>query len=100
KDTSRNTFLLALVTLGEGWHNNHHYYQRATNQGFFWWEIDVTFYVLKALSFVGLVWDLHTPPPHVRDANRVADAQPSSEPAASPVLAPAPLASVTLSTRP
>jgi stearoyl-CoA desaturase (delta-9 desaturase) len=99
-DNSRNNLWLALITLGEGWHNNHHYYQRATNQGFFWWEIDVTYYVLKALSFVGLVWDLHTPPPHVRDANRVADAPPSSAPTASPVLAPAPLAQVTLSTPP
>jgi stearoyl-CoA desaturase (Delta-9 desaturase) len=71
-DDSRNNFWLALITLGEGWHNNHHYYQRATNQGFFWWEIDVTFYVLKALSWVGLVWDLHAPPAHVRDSNRLA----------------------------
>jgi stearoyl-CoA desaturase (Delta-9 desaturase) len=99
-DDSRNNFWLALITLGEGWHNNHHYYQRATNQGFFWWEIDVTFYVLKALSWVGLVWDLHTPPPHVRDANRLADAaKPRVEkPAVAPsVLAPAPLAASSLS---
>lgn len=90
-DNSKNNLWLALITLGEGWHNNHHYYQRATNQGFFWWEIDVTFYVLKVLSWVGLVWDLHTPPPHVLDSHRVADAPTSSEPAPSPVLAPAPL---------
>jgi stearoyl-CoA desaturase (delta-9 desaturase) len=64
-DDSKNNFLLALVTMGEGWHNNHHYYQRSTAQGFFWWEIDLTFYVLKALSWVGLVWDLHTPPKKV-----------------------------------
>ena len=70
-DNSRNHWLLALITMGEGWHNNHHYYQRATNQGFFWWEIDATFYVLKVLSWLGLVWDLHTPPPHVLNANRV-----------------------------
>lgn len=73
KDTSRNTLLLALVTLGEGWHNNHHYYQSSTRQGFFWWEVDVTYYVLKALSWVGLTWDLREPPRHVRDGNRVAD---------------------------
>ncbi len=88
-DNSRNNLWLALITLGEGWHNNHHYYQRATNQGFFWWEIDVTFYVLKALSWVGLVWDLHLPPPHVRDGNRVAQGVPESE--SAPALAPAPL---------
>lgn len=88
-DNSRNNFWLALITLGEGWHNNHHYYQRATNQGFFWWEIDVTYYVLKLLSWAGLVWDLHTPPPHVRGANLVVDAP--ATPVAPPVLA-APLA--------
>jgi len=73
-DNSRNHLLLALITMGEGWHNNHHYYQRAASQGFFWWEIDPTFYVLRALSWVGLVWDLHTPPPHVRDSNWIAQA--------------------------
>ena len=57
--------------MGEGWHNNHHYYQRSVKQGFFWWEIDPTYYVLKALSWLGLVWDLHTPPPHVLNAHRV-----------------------------
>jgi stearoyl-CoA desaturase (Delta-9 desaturase) len=90
-DNSKNNLWLALITLGEGWHNNHHYYQRATNQGFFWWEIDVTFYVLKVLSWVGLVWDLHTPPPHVLDSHRVADAPSTPEPAPTPVIAPAPL---------
>jgi stearoyl-CoA desaturase (delta-9 desaturase) len=70
-DNSRNHWLLALITMGEGWHNNHHYYQRAVNQGFFWWELDPTYYVLRALSWVGLVWDLHTPPPHVLHANRI-----------------------------
>jgi len=99
-DNSRNNLWLALITLGEGWHNNHHYYQRATNQGFFWWEIDVTFYVLKALSWVGLVWDLHTPPAHVRDAQRVAAARPGAESTIAPVLAPAPLAAASVSGTP
>jgi len=67
-DNSKNSLILALVTMGEGWHNNHHYYQRSVNQGFFWWEIDPTYYVLRALSLVGVVWDLHKPPKHVRDA--------------------------------
>jgi stearoyl-CoA desaturase (delta-9 desaturase) len=61
-DTSRNNFWLSLLTLGEGWHNNHHCYQSATRQGFFWYEIDVTYYILKSLSFVGIVWDLRDPP--------------------------------------
>jgi stearoyl-CoA desaturase (delta-9 desaturase) len=73
KDTSRNTLLLALVTLGEGWHNNHHYYQSSANQGFFWWEIDITYYILKLLSFVGLVSDLRNPPKQVLVSNLVRD---------------------------
>ncbi len=64
-DDSRNNWWLALLTLGEGWHNNHHAYQRSTRQGFFWWEVDLTFYLLKALSWARLVWDLGEPPPEV-----------------------------------
>lgn len=70
-DNSRNSFILALITMGEGWHNNHHYYQRSTAQGFFWWEIDPTYYVLEVLSWFGIVWDLHKPPRHVRDAHLI-----------------------------
>jgi stearoyl-CoA desaturase (Delta-9 desaturase) len=66
-DDSRNSLILALITFGEGWHNNHHYYQRSVNQGFYWWEIDITYYILRALAAVGLVWDLHVTPRHVRD---------------------------------
>jgi len=61
-DDSRNNWLLALLTMGEGWHNNHHAYQSSVRQGFKWWEIDPTFYILKALSWVGVVWDLKSPP--------------------------------------
>ncbi len=64
-DDSRNNWWLALITLGEGWHNNHHAYQRSTRQGFRWYEVDITFYVLKAMSWAGLVWDLGAPPPEV-----------------------------------
>jgi stearoyl-CoA desaturase (delta-9 desaturase) len=63
KDNSRNSLLLALITLGEGWHNNHHRYMSATRQGFYWWEIDVSYYLLKALSWTGLIWDLKPVPP-------------------------------------
>jgi stearoyl-CoA desaturase (delta-9 desaturase) len=70
-DNSRNSFLLAIITLGEGWHNNHHYYQRAANQGFFWWELDITFYVLRVLAALGIVWNMHTTPTRVRDAHRL-----------------------------
>ena len=61
-DTSRNNALLALITLGEGWHNNHHFYQSSARQGFFWWEVDVSYYVLKVLSWFGVVWDVREVP--------------------------------------
>lgn len=67
-DGSRNSFILALLCCGEGWHNNHHHYQIAANQGWFWWEVDLSYYVLVALSWVGLVWDIRTPPPQVKAA--------------------------------
>lgn len=68
-DTSRNNWLLALITLGEGWHNNHHYHQNTANQGWFWWEVDFTYYTLKALSWLGLVWDVREPSPEVKYAH-------------------------------
>jgi stearoyl-CoA desaturase (Delta-9 desaturase) len=64
-DDSRNNWLLAVFTMGEGWHNNHHAYQSSVRQGFRWWEIDPTYYLLRALSWLGLVWDLKTPPEQV-----------------------------------
>lgn len=62
KDNSKNSLIMALITLGEGWHNNHHHYQHSARQGFFWWEIDISFYVLKFLSFFKIVWEFKTPP--------------------------------------
>jgi stearoyl-CoA desaturase (delta-9 desaturase) len=67
-DDSRNNAVLAVLTFGEGWHNNHHHYQRSTRQGFFWWEIDLTYYVLKLLELLGIVWDVAGVPRQVRDA--------------------------------
>jgi stearoyl-CoA desaturase (delta-9 desaturase) len=67
-DTSRNSFLLALFTGGEGWHNNHHYYQASARQGFYWWEIDPVFQGLRVLSWLGIVRDLKTPTRAIRDA--------------------------------
>lgn len=64
-DDSRNNWLLALFTMGEGWHNNHHAFQSSVRQGFKWWEIDPTYYILRALSSLGIVWDLKTPPEQV-----------------------------------
>lgn len=82
-DTSRNNFWLALITLGEGWHNNHHHYMNSANQGFFWWEIDVSFYILRGMEKLGLIWDLRTAPAHVLKRNLVKEVGERS-----PLLAP------------
>ncbi|MGH7783317.1 MAG: acyl-CoA desaturase, partial [Candidatus Binatia bacterium] len=79
-DYSRNNFLLALVTLGEGWHNNHHQHMGCVRQGFYWWEVDLTYYVLKLLSWTGVIWDLKPVPAKAYDhtthlpAKRIASA--------------------------
>jgi stearoyl-CoA desaturase (delta-9 desaturase) len=70
-DTSRNNWLLALVTLGEGWHNNHHTYMSSANQGFFWWELDLSYYALRALSWVGVTRELRRPPLEQLEAKRI-----------------------------
>jgi stearoyl-CoA desaturase (Delta-9 desaturase) len=62
RDNSRNNLFVALITLGEGWHNNHHFYPTSERQGFKWWELDVAHYTLRVLSWFGVVWDLRTPP--------------------------------------
>lgn len=64
-DSSCNNWFLALITIGEGWHNNHHYYPASERQGFYWWEIDVTHYILKLLSWLGIVWDVRNPPQEI-----------------------------------
>jgi stearoyl-CoA desaturase (delta-9 desaturase) len=69
-DDSRNSLLLALVTLGEGWHNNHHRYMNSVRQGFYWWELDITYYVLRTLSWAGLIWDLRPVPVRVYEEVR------------------------------
>jgi stearoyl-CoA desaturase (delta-9 desaturase) len=65
-DDSRNSLLLALLTFGEGWHNNHHHYPGSARQGFRWWEVDLTYYTLKLMSWFGLVWDLKPVPAQLR----------------------------------
>ena len=75
-DESRNSLLLAFITLGEGWHNNHHHYPASTRQGFYWWEVDITYYGLKALSWMGLIWNLNPVPEKVLEAGRVAGHEP------------------------
>lgn len=66
EDTSRNNPWLALITAGEGWHNNHHHYMSSARLGFFWWEFDPGYYSLKIMEKIGLVWDVRQPPKHVK----------------------------------
>jgi stearoyl-CoA desaturase (delta-9 desaturase) len=73
KDNSRNNWLLAIITTGEGWHNNHHHYPSAASQGFFWWEIDLTYWFLRVLKALGLIWDVQRPPADVLAGPLVAD---------------------------
>ena len=82
-DNSRNNFWTTLVTLGEGWHNNHHRFQRAARNGFFWWEVDPTYWMVKALALLGLAKDIVPVPARVyAEAHRLS-AVPSRPPRAA-----------------
>ncbi len=70
RDNSRNNWIIALITLGEGWHNNHHHYPGAAKQGFYWWEFDFTYYGLKLLAACGLIWNLRTVPIDIRESRK------------------------------
>ena len=70
-DTSRNNLFLAIITLGEGWHNNHHHFSASARQGFYWYEIDFAYYALWVLEKLGIVRDLKPVPEHVREPNRM-----------------------------
>lgn len=85
-DDSRNSFLFALVTMGEGWHNNHHFYQNSTRQGFYWWEFDPSYYLLWTMSKLGLIWDLKSVPLRLRESwrNNLSAASRSTSPEAVP----------------
>jgi stearoyl-CoA desaturase (delta-9 desaturase) len=72
-DASRNSMALALLALGEGWHNNHHHCPWSSRQGFYWWEVDSTYTALKLASRVRLVWALRTPSQEVMDRNRITE---------------------------
>jgi stearoyl-CoA desaturase (delta-9 desaturase) len=61
-DDSRNSLLIALVTLGEGWHNNHHQYQASARQGFYWWEVDISYYIIRLMGVFGIVWNIKQVP--------------------------------------
>lgn len=89
QDDSRNSLILALLTMGEGWHNNHHRYPISTRQGFYWWEIDVTYYILLLLEKVRVISDLRAPPKSIyEEALRSAEpVESTSSPEEAPVVA-------------
>ena len=70
-DTSRNNLFIAIFTMGEGWHNNHHYFAASARQGFYWWEWDPTFYILKLGQLLGIVKKIRKVPSEKRDASSV-----------------------------
>jgi stearoyl-CoA desaturase (delta-9 desaturase) len=94
-DDSRNNFWLALITLGEGWHNNHHHYPNSTRQGFYWWEIDLTYYGLKAMEKVGLIRDLKPVPARILAEGLGKTWTPPMKAPVAPTVAQAPLALAT-----
>jgi stearoyl-CoA desaturase (delta-9 desaturase) len=72
-DTSRNSLVVAIITGGEGWHNNHHYLPASARQGFTWWEVDPTWYALRGLAALRIVRDLKDPPARLLEQARVGD---------------------------
>src|SRR5262249_50037343 len=64
-DESRNNWWTAIFAAGEGWHNNHHRYQRAARNGFYWWEFDPTYYVIRVMGWLGLAWDIQVVPERI-----------------------------------
>jgi stearoyl-CoA desaturase (delta-9 desaturase) len=90
RDDSRNNALTAFFAAGEGWHNNHHRYQRAARNGFYWWEFDPTWYVIRAMAAIGLVWDVQRVPERIYAEARARKAK-RSAPQTEPRLVPLPL---------
>ena len=64
-DHSRNVWWMAIPSMGAAWHNNHHRYGSAARAGFHWWQIDISYYIIRALGFLGLVWDIREVPARV-----------------------------------
>jgi stearoyl-CoA desaturase (delta-9 desaturase) len=77
RDSSRNNGLLAVLTLGEGWHNNHHHFMSSARQGFFWWELDVSYYTLRVLKSLGIIWSVRVPTAAALAGPRATGASPS-----------------------
>jgi len=79
-EESKNSLWLAIVTMGEGWHNNHHHYPLSARQGFFWWEIDFSYYIIVLLSWMGIVWGVQGPPKKMLQPEAMTAINPPPEP--------------------
>lgn len=73
-DHSRNNWLVGLLAVGEGWHNNHHADQRSASHGHRWWELDPSYWLIRLLGLLGLAWDVV--PPRVAGGNRASESLP------------------------
>lgn len=71
-DSTTNSWIMCVLTMGASWHNNHHRYMNSARAGFYWWQLDLAYLMLKALSLLGIVWDLHQVPKHILDEGRQA----------------------------
>jgi stearoyl-CoA desaturase (delta-9 desaturase) len=90
-DESRNNALTAFFAVGEGWHNNHHRYQRAARNGFYWWEFDPTWYVIRIMAAVGLAWDVHRVPERIYREAQAAKARRAAAPSVPSITQTIPL---------
>jgi stearoyl-CoA desaturase (Delta-9 desaturase) len=90
QDESRNNVFTAFFAAGEGWHNNHHRYQRAARNGFYWWEFDPTYYVIKTMGWLGLAWNIQPVPARIyrEAAGAETDTDDTFTPSPEPILDP------------
>jgi len=77
-DMSRNNWIVAILTFGEGWHNNHHHYQSSARQGFAWYEIDISYISLRVLSWFGIVWDVREPTERAKNTKLISETNPDT----------------------
>ena len=77
-DMSRNNWIVAILTFGEGWHNNHHHYQSSARQGFAWYEIDISYISLRVLSWFGIVWDVREPTARAKNMKLISETNPDT----------------------
>jgi stearoyl-CoA desaturase (delta-9 desaturase) len=71
-DKSRNNFLFGILAMGEGWHNTHHAFPTSARHGLRWWQLDMSYWVIRMLAFFGLAWNVRVPTKAQRKERRAA----------------------------